>query len=408
MKETFNLTYLGLFPLGKSPSGKGMGIMMIIKILSLILWLVVMPFCMGLLFCPLVEKKFRKPGAIMIAGYIFLFTLLELIGIPVVLFTVYNGFTIFTRLFTPCIVLCAVAGVIFAVCAKRREGACVYEMSRTAVRPDNTRKEISLEGIIVFFLFFILVGVQLYMAFTRASFDGDDAYYGVHAVVAQQKDTLYRINPYNGRSAPLDVRHALALFPIWEAYVGSMSGVHATIISHTVVPLVLIPLTYILYYQIGRVLLRKRKDLLPMFMVIIALWQIFGNISIYTPETFFLTRTWQGKSFAGSFVIPAVMWIFLSLFATMEERKELDGLNIDVDKEKKTGFWVLLACLNFAGGASSSLAILLSCLMSIGFAVLFAIRERKPGILLKAGFSCVPGGVYVLLYLMLTHGMIRV
>ena len=28
MKETFNLTYLGLFPLGKSPSGKGMGIKM--------------------------------------------------------------------------------------------------------------------------------------------------------------------------------------------------------------------------------------------------------------------------------------------------------------------------------------------------------------------------------------------
>lgn len=29
MKEPFNLTYLGLFPLGKSPSGKGMGIKMI-------------------------------------------------------------------------------------------------------------------------------------------------------------------------------------------------------------------------------------------------------------------------------------------------------------------------------------------------------------------------------------------
>lgn len=28
MKETFNHTYLGLFPLGKSPSGKGMGIKM--------------------------------------------------------------------------------------------------------------------------------------------------------------------------------------------------------------------------------------------------------------------------------------------------------------------------------------------------------------------------------------------
>lgn len=382
--------------------------MILLKILSLILWLFVVPFCMGLLFFPLVGKNFRTPGVFMIAGYIFLFTLLELLGIPVVLFAVYNGFTVFIRLFTPCIVLCAAAGMIVVVCAKKREGACIYEMSRTAVRPDNTRKEISVEGIIVFCLFLILVGFQLYMAFTRASFDGDDAYYGVHAVVAQQKDTLYRINPYNGRSAPLDVRHALALFPIWEAYIGGMSGVHATIVSHTAVPLILIPLTYILYYQIGKILLRKRKDLLPMFMVVIALWQVFGNISIYTPETFFLTRTWQGKSFAGSFVIPAVLWIFLSLFAAQEDQREMDGFNININEEKKTGFWVLLACLNFAGGASSSLAILLSCLMTMGFAVLFAIRERRFGILVKAGFSCVPGGIYVLLYLMLTHGIIRV
>ena len=383
--------------------------MIALKILSLILWLLAVPFCMGLLFFPLVGKKFRTPGAVMIAGYIFLFMLLELVGIPVVLFVVYNGFTTFTRLFTLCIALCAVAGIVAVVITKRREGVGVYEMSRTAVRPDNTRKEISIEGIIVLCLFLVLLGFQIYMAFTRASFDGDDAYYGVQAVAAQQKDTLYRINPYTGRSAPLDVRHALALFPIWEAYIGSMSGIHATIVSHTIVPLILIPLTYILYYQIGKVLLRKRKDLLPVFMVLTVLWQIFGNISIYTPETFFLTRTWQGKSFAGSFVIPAVLWIFLSLFAAEEDQRDDGGLSIVyMGGERKTGFWILLGCLNFAGGASSSLAILLSCLMSMGFAFLFAIKEGKFSILVKAGLSCVPGGIYVLLYVMLTHGIIRV
>lgn len=383
--------------------------MIALNILSLILWLIVIPCCMGLLIFPLLGKKFRTPGVAAVAGYILLYTLLELVGIPVVLLAVYNGFTVFIRLFTPCAAVCAAAGIFVVVYGKKHKGAGVYEMSRTAVRPDNTRKEVSVEGIIVFCLFLILLGFQLYMAFTRASFDGDDAYYGVHAVVAQQKDTLYRINPYNGRSAPLDVRHALALFPVWEAYIGSMSGIHATIVSHTIVPLILIPLTYILYYQTGKILFRNRKDLLPMFMVVIALWQIFGNISIYTPETFFLTRTWQGKSFAGSFVMPAVIWIFLSLFASEDDKERTDELSIlNVKGERKSGFWVMLGCLNFAGGASSSLAVLLSCLMSVGFGILFAVRERRFGILVKAGLSCVPGGVYVLLYLLLTHGIIRV
>lgn len=382
--------------------------MIVVKIVCLILGLIVIPLCMGMLFFPLVGKNFRTPGAALIAGYIFMFTLLELIGIPVVLLAVYNGFTLFVNLFTPCILLTAAAGVVLALYRKKQSGAYIYEMSRAAIRPDNTRKQISLEGKIVFGLFLILLGFQLYMAFTQASFDGDDAYYGAHAVAAQQLDTLYRVNPYTGRSAPLDVRHGLALFPIWEAYLGRMSGVHATIVSHTIVPLLLIPLTYILYYQIGKILLKKRKDLLPMFMVVIALWQIFGNISIYTPETFFLTRTWQGKSFAGSFVIPAVIWIFLCLFASDEEQEALDSFAIlNEPEERKTGFWLLLACLNFAGGASSSLAVLLSCLMSVGFGVLFAVRKKRFGILVKAGFSCTAGAIYVLLYLCLTHGIIR-
>lgn len=359
--------------------------MIVLKTVSFILWLLAVPFCMGLFIMPLLEKRFRTPGAALAAGYILLFTALELVGIPVVLLAVYNGFTIFRNVFTPVVVLCAAAG-IFVTWWGRKKG---YELNFRGI---SSLKDWSMEEKIMWILFLVIAGFQIYMSFTRASFDGDDAYYGAQAVIAQQIDTLYRVNPYTGRSAPLDVRHCLALFPIWEAYIGSMSGTHATIICHSVAPLVLIPLTYILYGLLGRELLKEKKELFPMFMILIALWQMFGNISIYTTETFFLTRTWQGKSFAGNFVIPAVIWIFLCL--------------TDEKNTGRKGFWILLACLNFAGGASSSLAILLSCLMTAGFSLLFAVREKKPGIFIKGCFSCVPGGIYVLLYIALTHGLL--
>lgn len=381
------------------------------KILGLILWLAAVPFCMGLIIMPCLKKKLRTPGTALVSGYILMFTMLELVGIPVVLLAVYNGFTIFIKCFTPVIILSALLGVW----AVRRMAKNGYELnfSMTSAIWDT-----SLEEKIMWILFVGLVGFQLYMAFTRASFDGDDAYYGVHGVIAQQVDTLYRVNPYTGRSAPLDVRHALALFPIWEAYAGSMSGVHATIVSHSVVPLILIPITYILYFRIGKELFEKRKGLLPVFMILIALWQMFGYVSLFTTETFFLTRTWQGKSFAGNFVIPAVIWIFLSMF---DPTKEGDGLGRikygevrrasevygrPEEKSKNTGLWLMLACLNFAGGASSSLAILLSCLMTAGFGLLFAFREKSFAVLVKAVLTCVPGGIYVLLYVALTHGIL--
>lgn len=362
--------------------------MIILKICSLLLWLLLVPFCMGLLFLPFLPARQRTPGATLIAGYILQFALVEAIGIPVVIYAVYNGYSTFIKIFLPLAVLLAVLGA-FAAFWRRKSG---MEWNFPSSFREASRRfwNLNMEEKLLFGLFLLLVLFQMYMAFTRASFDGDDAYYGVQAVIAQQVDTLYRVNPYTGRSAPLDVRHALALFPIWSAYVGSVSGFHATIICHSVLPLVLIPLTYLIYFQIGSVLFQKKRELLPMFLVLIAFWQIFGNVSLYTTETFFLTRTWQGKSFAGNVVIPAVIWIFLLLY----------------DNGKEAGLWILLVALNLAGGASSSLAVLLSCLMTAGFGFLFAVSKKSFGILVRAGLACVSGGVYVLLYLLLTHGVL--
>ncbi len=367
--------------------------MILLNIFSLIIWLLVVPFCVGALILPLLKEQHRTPGIVLISGYIFQFALLELIGIPVVIYVTYNGFSTFLKIFIPSLVLLALLGVCIFV-REHRKG---YVFLKGSQNPLSALQEMGWEERLMLLLFLGLVIFQMYMAFTRASFDGDDAYYGVQALTAQQVDTLYRVNPYTGRSAPLDVRHALALFPIWEAFLGSASGVHATIICHSVVPLLLIPLTYVVYYQIGRILLKRRDERLTrsltfLFMTLIALWQIFGNISLYTTETFFLTRTWQGKSFAGNFIIPATIWIFLKLY----------------ENEKEKGLWVLLLCLNFAGGASSSLAVLLSCLMTAGFGFLFAVGKRQIGIFVKACFCCAGGGIYVLLYLLLTHGLLGV
>ena len=57
------------------------------------------------------------------------------------------------------------------------------------------------------------------MSYTRAMFDGDDSYYVVQSVLADQTGVLNRIRPYTGLSTGLDVRHAFASLPLWEAYV---------------------------------------------------------------------------------------------------------------------------------------------------------------------------------------------
>lgn len=357
--------------------------MIVLKLFMLVLWLLIIPFCIGLLPVFLMPEENRTPGVAFISGYLFIFALFELIGIPIVIAVTYHGFTLLSRWFMAISLVLAATGVFLTV-RRNRQGA------GNSLVLHKGFKEIAPEEKIGYLLFFLLLGFQMYMTFTRASFDGDDSYYGVQGVIAQQLDTLYRINPNTGRSAPLDVRHALALIPVWEAFVGRMSGIHATIIAHSVIPLLLLPLTYLLYWQIGKKLLNDHRDMLPMFMIVLALFQMFGNVSIYTNETFLLTRTWQGKSLAGNFILPAVFWLYLCMFDREKQKNE-------------RGYWVLLGILNLAAGVSSSLAVLLALLLTAGLAFLFALKEKSFRILFAAGLTCIPGAAYILTYFVISH-----
>lgn len=391
--------------------------MMVFRILGLLIWLLAVPVGLGLLFRKLSKKAelpddMRTFGITLLVGYIVLFTLLELVGIPVMLLSVYHGYSRFVLLYALVLGVGSVAGYLLYLKRRKQDRISATGEAREGKEAADGRQCRWLcrepfdtwEGRGFLLLFLLLVGFQLYMSFAKASFDGDDAYYVVQSLTAQQIDTLYRIDPNNGMSTPLDARHALALFPIWEAFIGTVCGVHATIVAHSIVPLVLLPLTYLVYYEIGKKLFTQRKRQLPVFMALMALWQLFGNVSIYTNETFLLTRTWQGKSFAGNFVLPVVLWSFLCLFRYGEDEAEAEG-NTEVICQKKggrrTGLWLLLALLNLAAGASSSLAVLLSCALTVGLGFLLMIKERRFINLICAGLSCVSGGAYVLLYLLL-------
>jgi hypothetical protein len=316
--------------------------------------------------------------------------------------------------FTPVALVLAVAGLVVEWRSWRAGG-------RLPIWDCRRFKASGWEERVIWLIFILLVGFQFYMAFSRTSFDGDDAYYVVQSLTAQQRDVLYRIEPYTGLSSLPDMRHALAAFPLWIAMVAVKSDIHATIVSHSIMPLVLLFLSYLLFFQIGRLLLDRDKgaqvdkqkgDRLPVFMVIMAVVQMFGNVSIYTTETFLMTRTWQGKSFAANVVIPSILWLFLALSSRMGReyakgaRKAAGEPTNDErasDKSASDGtaiLWIMLGGVNWMAGLGSSLAVFLCVIITGIYGLLMSIGQRRPGILIRAGLACVPGGIYTLLYLL--------
>ena len=383
----------------------------ILSILSLLFWLAVIPFGIGLIPANFISAKKQGPGFVLLAGYFGMWALVEVVTMPAVLFVKYDNFKVASVLFAVLSILCAAVGLWLwyrraksgKVGDRRHENDIDVNFLNQIKEWIATQvKRMSWAERIEWLLFFVLLGFQLYKAVAYASFDGDDAYYVVESLIAQQADVMYRILPYTGRPTDLDVRHALAVFPMWIAFVATRSHIHATIVSHTVMPLVLIPLSYLVYYEIGRRLFRREN--LSIFMILMTMFQIFGNVSIYTSETFFLTRTWQGKAVAGSLVIPALFWMFLWIYDGKKEVTEKRTTPRKAGRRHEDiGLWIVFVCINMTAGVCSSIAVFLVCILMALTAFCLAITERDYRVILKMGAVCIPNVIYMAVYVIVAY-----
>ena len=196
--------------------------------------------------------------------------------------------------------------------------------------------------------------------------------------------------PYTGGTTGLDARHGLAPFPIWIAYLARIIGLRTVTVAQGVVPVVLIALTYGIYYLIGSRLFRGSGTRLPLFMLFTQLLVLFGNYSIYSPENFMIARSRQGKAALGNIVVPALVYLFLLLMEEWEQKRKPRRI-----------FWLALFSVIMTACLCSTMGAALACLLLgvTGGCALIAYR-RWSGIL-PLLFCTLPGVVCLGLYLWL-------
>lgn len=344
------------------------------------------PVGIGGLWTKGMGQKREKILTLYLAGFLSELAVFQLIAVPVMVKEVY-GMNLLVYLTTAVFAVLAATGFIWTLLRER--GLWKQDRQKQHVAVQNP------ERLLFWLLFLASVGYQMYMAFAYASFDGDDAYYVVQSVLADQTGVLNRIRPYTGLSTDLDIRHALATLPLWIAYVARMTGIHATIVAHTLLPLIFIPLTYYVFVQIGRKLFSDGSVKLPIFLTLVSIMQIWGNISIYTNETFFLTRTWQGKSVLANLILLVELWLMLELCAREKSGK----------RQEETGsqlpYWLLLAVNHIAAAMMTSMGAFLTALLFGIMALVAAIRYRSWSILWKMALCCIPNVFYLVLLLIL-------
>ncbi len=343
---------------------------------------VVLPVLTGLLPASLLPAIKRKLPLVVLSGYLATFVLFEAVGIPILIWTPMGDFSLLVRVFLAVDGLWILAGI---VAVRRRGGVRFPKVREWRNDPDAA---------FWWLIFLVLVAVQLYWAYTRASYDGDDAYYVAQSLQTWQTGTMYYYVPYTGVTTSLDGRHALALMPMWIAFVARLCGTHSTIVTHSMLPLVLIPLVDVTYYQLFRELSRgkkrvQRRQFLPAAMTCLAVLQIFGNTSIYTAETFLLMRTWQGKAMFVNFILPM---LFVLLFRRLR-----------FDEDENRWYWLMLVMLTGGAGFFTSLApAMVSGGLLLG-TILIRIFKKRKGLLQRTVLCCIPAVVYLVFLLRMVY-----
>lgn len=250
----------------------------------------------------------------------------------------------------------------------------------------NGKKDIA--SILLWLCAALLLVLQLVLAVLLAYEEGDDAFYVAISAAAESSGAMYLTHPYTGAGALLDMRHALAPFPMWEAFLARLTGMRTVIIVQAVLPVILILMSYAVYFLMGKRLFRNAKRKQAVFLLLLEILILFGGYSLQSAENFLLVRTGQGKAVLANIVIP---FLFLMLLDILEELQQRGKNNV--------WKWVAVAAAIAAGCLCSLEGTLLTCMLLglAGVCMLVCYRQWKL-ILPMAGCSVVPVCI-ALLYL---------
>lgn len=352
--------------------------MIAIRILILGIILLIIPTVVGGLFVN-VDKSAVKLPFMWISGQILLWAGFQCICLPLILLE--KRFSTVVQLFWIYMGLLVLLSVFLYFIRKHKKACSLRVISGT-----DEKKPYRL----LWLVFWGLLVLQLVMVCLMAYEEGDDAFYVAISTITENADTMYQKLPYTGGTTGLDARHGLAPFPIWVAFLARISGIPSVTVAHVALPMVLIVMSYGIYYLIGKHLLAGRRQALPFFMILVELLVLFGGYSVYSAENFLLVRTAQGKAVLANLIIP---FLFLLLLLLLERLQK--------EERAGAGYWLLLAFTMTAGCLCSTLGTLLTCMLVGVTGLCAAVCYRRWRVLVPMALCCMIPVLVALLYFVL-------
>jgi small-conductance mechanosensitive channel len=245
----------------------------------------------------------------------------------------------------------------------------------------------------IFYVATAVVAFQMIIVVCFGYNDADDYYYTAEMSTSLHTDTLNLYDPYTGNVlSTLNLRYAVATFTMVCSIICKWFSLHPLLFTRIVLPIILIMLVNVIYFEIGKNLFPKNVEWACVFIIVACVVNIFGNQSIYTSSRFLFTRIAQGKSILANVLIPILILFCIKIYKKRSNRAP----------------WINMFLLTLSGNMFTLSSMFVIPIALGSFCVPMAIGKRDVSVIRNMLICLIPCIVTIILYYLHISGLIMV
>lgn len=331
------------------------------NVLLAVLVLLVVPVFVGNEICGVLEQEITIAKSFLM-GTVSMWGICQIVAVPLILLK--------QSFFAVVIILVIICTVLIA------DGVYHKRFFRFAFKANTVWEKLAM--IMMFSAMGVLVAGAVFLQHT----DADDSRFVVNAVDIVRTNKMFLTNPATGE--PLSmwegelIKDVTSPWAVFIAYCAKLTGIHPAIMAHTILPPVLYILAGCVFWLLSDEFFEE-VIYRCVFVCFAILLNIYGYCSIYSAETFFMVRIWQGKAVVAGIGIPLLILMFLWIYRqNMPERSII----------------ILLFLTEIAVCLLSGMGVVIGAIMTGCYGFVYGIIKKDWKQMIAMWCCAIPNAVY--------------
>lgn len=286
----------------------------IINILLSIIWLIILPFALGLSMEKYIntwkKKGFSLP-AVFASGFVLMLASFHVIAVPLMILD--RPFTDIAYSWAVIIVIIAAVSVFMA----RNKIKAEYKDTFKIQKADTITT-------CIWVVVILMIVFETWILAMHMHTDADDVRFISESLEAFELNSVLKYHPITGEYLGMPrgemKKDLCSPYPFFIAAISKLINITPAITAHTIFPVLFIPLCFAVFYMIGKFFLKEGKREIAIYMLLLTFIVLFSFESVYSIGYTLLTIIWQGRSILATSVLPLLI-LLLTKFVTEDDIK---------------------------------------------------------------------------------------